>query len=67
MKAEMKALLSRSYADVEKNEKLTIAKVLDPRFKDKFFGEQSVKDSVMASVEQEMERLPGVVHFSNLL
>ena len=54
-------------ADVEKNEKLTIATVLDPRFKDKFFGEQSVKDSVKASVEREIERLPGVVHSSNLV
>ena len=53
-------------ADVEKNEKLTIATVLDPRFKDKFFGEQSVKDSAKASVEREMERLPGVVHSSKL-
>ena len=53
----MKASLSRRCAEMEENEKLTIASVLDPRFKDKFFNEQSVKDKVKDLVMQQVELL----------
>lgn len=65
MKEEMKSSLTRRYADVEKNEKLTIATILDPRFKNKFFCGQSVKDNVHASVQQLMEDLNGAVQPSH--
>ena len=38
MKAEMLASLKRRYADVEIDEPLVLATMLDPRFKDKFFS-----------------------------
>lgn len=38
MKAEMLTCLKRRYSDVEYNEPLLLATLLDPRFKDKFFN-----------------------------
>ena len=49
MKAEMKSSLTRRYA--EENEKLTIATILDPRFKDNFFYQS--KNSVKALVREK--------------
>ena len=43
MKAEMKSSLLTRFSDVEDNEKLTVAKLLDPRFKDKLYSDISVK------------------------
>ena len=53
MKAEMKSSLMRRYAYVEENEKLAIATILDPRFKDKFFTNLSVKNSIKALVREK--------------
>lgn len=38
MKSEMLASLNRRYGDVESNERLVMATLLDPRFKEKFFS-----------------------------
>ena len=38
MKNEMKTSLQRQFADAEENEKLLVAAILDPRFKEKFFS-----------------------------
>ena len=37
MKADMLASLNRRYGNIETNATLTVATLLDPRFKDKFF------------------------------
>ena len=47
-KADMLASLNRCYADIEENTTLTIATLLDPRFKDKFF---SKSDTCATAVE----------------
>ena len=67
MKADMKASLAKRYVDVEKNDKLTIATILDPRFKDKFFTEQCVKDEVKALVHRQLEDVTRVDQPSQLV
>ena len=52
MKAEMKSSLIRRFADIEDNEKLTVATLLDPRFKDKFFSDTDVKSRVESIVQK---------------
>ena len=38
MKSEMKTPSERRYADGEGNEKLLVATIMDPQFKEKFFS-----------------------------
>ena len=48
----------------EDDKKLTIATVLDPRFKDKFFTQLLVKEKVNTLVKQEIENLTKMVQRS---
>ena len=46
MKNEMDLSLKRRFEKIVDNEKLTVATMLDPRFKDMFFSGQSVVEKV---------------------
>ncbi len=50
MKTEMKSSLTRRFHNIEQNDKLSIATLLDPRFKDKFYSSPAVKTHVTSSV-----------------
>ena len=51
MKSEMKKSLEKRFAGAERNEKLTIATMLDLRFKNKFFSHFSVSNNVKSLVQ----------------
>ena len=57
MKSEMKKSLEKRFAGVERNEKLTIATILDPRFKNKFFSHPSVSNNEYKHIRQRHNRL----------
>ncbi len=50
MKTEMKSSLTRRFDNIEQNDKLSIATLLDPRFKDKLYSSPAVKTHVASSV-----------------
>ena len=60
MKNEMKSSLMRRFSNIEENEKLTVATLLDPRFKDKFFTGQLVKTRVESSIRTMISDLKGL-------
>ena len=51
MKTEMRRSLKTRFSDIEKNEKLVIATIIDPRFKDKFYTSSAVKVDVKTMVK----------------
>uniref|UniRef100_A0A1X7TW25 DUF659 domain-containing protein n=1 Tax=Amphimedon queenslandica TaxID=400682 RepID=A0A1X7TW25_AMPQE len=51
MKSEMKTSLEKRFAYVERNEKLTLATIFDPRFKNKFLSHPSVGNNVTSLVQ----------------
>ena len=57
MKNEMKSSLMRRFADVEDNQYLTVATLLDPRFKDKFFTHPSIKIQVSSLIQKQISDL----------
>ena len=57
MKNEMKSSLMRRFADVEENQYLTVATLLDPRFKDKFFIHPSIKIQVSLLIQKQISRI----------
>ena len=61
MKSEMKKSLEKRFAGVERNEKLTIATILDPRFKNKFFSHPSVSNNVKSLVQAHQTETQQVV------
>ena len=50
VKAQMKDSFSIRFSDIEHNDLLTVATLLDPRFKDKFFSSPPVKTRVECAV-----------------
>ena len=47
MKADMLASLNRHYGNVETNTLLTVATLLHPRFKDKFFSKSDTETKTL--------------------
>ena len=57
MKLEMIKSLKSRFAGVEENRLLSIATILDPRFKDKFFASNIIKTSVKEMLDEEMQKI----------
>ena len=57
MKEEMVKSLKSRFAGVEENMLLSIATLLDPRFKDKFFGSNIIKTTVKEMLEEEVQKI----------
>ena len=57
MKNEMKTSLQRRFADAEENEKLLVATILDPRFKEKFFSGPVVTERAKSRVQDKISSL----------
>ena len=53
MKADMLASLNRHYGNVETNTLLTVATLLDPRFKDKFFSKCETKTKTLEVINSK--------------
>ena len=51
MKTEMRRSVKTRFSDIEKNEKLVITTIIDPRFKDKFYISSAVKVDVKTMVK----------------
>lgn len=54
MKADMLASLNRRYGNIETNVILTVATLLDPRFKDKFFSESGTKTKTLEALNSKL-------------
>jgi len=57
MKLEMIKSLKSRFAGVKENRLLSIAMILDPRFKDKFFASNIIKTSVKEMLDEEMQKI----------
>ena len=57
MKADMLSSLNRRYADIETNTTLTIATLLDPRFKDKFFSESDTRTMTIEALNSKLSEM----------
>ena len=57
MKEELIKLLKSRFAGIEENRLLSIATMLDPRFKDKFFASNISKTTVKEMLEEEIEKI----------
>ena len=57
MKADMLASLNRRYADIEKNTILSVATLLDPRFKDKFFSESDTRATAVETINSKLSEM----------
>ena len=57
MKKEMTTSLKSRFAGIEENQLLAIATVLDPRFKDKFFGNSIIRATVQEMLEEELLKI----------
>ena len=55
MKGEMIKSLKTRFAGVEENRLLSIATIVDPRFKDKFFASNIIKTTVKEMLEEEIQ------------
>ena len=60
MKKEMTTSLKSRFAGIEENQLLAIATVLDPRFKDKFFGSSIIRATVQEMLEEELLKIEEV-------
>ena len=54
MKADMLASLNRCYGNIETNTTLTVATLLDPRFKDKFFSKSDTKTTTIEALNSKL-------------
>ena len=54
MKADMLASLNRHYGNVETNTLLTVATLLDPHFKDKFFSKSETKTKTLEVINSKL-------------
>ena len=54
MKADMLASPNRCYADIEKNTILSVATLLDPRFKNKFFSESDTRATAVETINSKL-------------
>ena len=60
MKGELIKSLKSRFAGIEENRLLSIATMLDPRFKDKFFASNISKTTVKGMLEEEIQKIaPG--------
>ena len=57
MKGEMIKSLKTRFAGVEENRLLSIATIVDPRFKDKFFASNIIKTTVKEMLEEEIQMI----------
>ena len=57
MKADMLTSLNRRYADIENNTTLTIATLLDPRYKDKFFSKSSTRRITVETLNSKLSQM----------
>ena len=54
IKADMLASLNRHYGNIETNTLLTVATLLDPRFKDKFFSKSDTKPKILEVINSKL-------------
>jgi len=60
MKGEMIKSMKSRFAGIEENRLLSIATILDPRFKDKFFTSNIMKTTMKEMLEEEIRKIaPG--------
>lgn len=64
MKSEMDLSLKRRFEEIEDNEKLTVATLVDPRFKDKFFSGPAVVEKVKKLVRDLIKSVEESSHHS---
>ena len=57
MKREMIKSLKSRFAGIEENRLLSIATILDPRFKEKFFASNIIKMTVKEMLEEEIRKI----------
>ena len=57
MKADMLASLNRCYGNIETNTTLTVATLLDPRFKDKFFSKSDTKTKTIEALNSKLSEM----------
>ena len=57
MKGEMIKSLKSRFAGIEENRLLSIATILDPRFKDKFFASNIIKMTMKEMLEEEIRKI----------
>ena len=57
MKADMLASLNRHYGNIEANTILTIATLLDPCFKDKFFSKSDTKTKTVEVLNSKLHEM----------
>ena len=57
MKLEMIRSLKSRFAGVEDNRLPSIATILDPRFKNKFFASNIIKTTVKEMLDEELQKL----------
>ena len=57
MKADMLASLNRLYGNIERNTTLTVATLLDPRFKDKFFSKSDTKTKTVEALNCKLSEM----------
>ena len=57
MKGEMIKSLKSRFAGVEENRLLSVATILDPRFKDKFFASNIIKTTVKEMLNEEIQNI----------
>ena len=57
MKADMLALLNRRYGNAEANTLLTVATLLYPHFKDKFFSMSDIKTKTLEVIDSKLFKI----------
>ena len=57
MKADMLASLNRRYADIETNSTLTIATLLNPRFKNKIFSKSDTQTLTVEALNSKLSEM----------
>ena len=65
MKQEMTTSLKSRFAGLEENQLLAIATVLDPQFKDTFFGSSIISTTIQKMLEEELLKIEEVAGRDN--
>ena len=66
MKSEMKLSLTRRFSDIEENDLLIVATLIDPRFKNRFFTSENTKTKAEATIRTLLNKTEDTETDSNL-